>query len=86
MGVRRLVPWIPRPKLIPKGDGMHGVSGDAHLHMEVTGACRGPSCVLEALWRNIRVHIYRDVHAELLQLARVVTRYVAVRGPVFLQK
>ena len=39
------------------------------------------SCVLEALWRNGRVHIYRDVRAELLQLARVVTCDVAVRGP-----
>ena len=37
--------------------------------------------MLEALWRNGRVHIYRDVRAEQLQLARVVTRYVAVRGP-----
>ena len=33
---RRLVPWIPRPKLIPKWDGMHGVPGDAHLHSEVS--------------------------------------------------
>ena len=56
--MRGLVPWVPRPKLIPKSDGMHGVSGDAHLHMEVLGACRGPSCVLEALWRNGRVHIF----------------------------
>ena len=78
---RRLVPWIPRPKLIPKWDGMHGAPGDAHLHLEVSGKCRGSSCVLEALWRNGRVHIYRDVRAELLQLARVVTCDVAVRGP-----
>ena len=34
----RLVPWIPRPKLIPERDGMYGVSGDAHLRMEVPGA------------------------------------------------
>jgi hypothetical protein len=33
------------------------------------------------LWRNGRIHIYRDLRAELLQLARVVTRDVAVRGP-----
>ena len=44
-----LVPWIPRPKLIPERDGMYGASGDAHLRMEVSGACRGPSFVLEAL-------------------------------------
>ena len=31
---------------------MHGVPGDAHLHLEVSGKCRGSSCVLEALWRN----------------------------------
>ena len=37
--------------------------------------------MLEALWRNGRVHIYRDLRAEQLQLARVVTRDVAVRGP-----
>ena len=77
----RLVPWIPRPKLIPERDGMYGASGDTHLRMEVPGACRGPSFVQEALWRNGRIHIYRDLRAELLQLARVVTRDVAVRGP-----
>ena len=60
---------------------MHAVPGDAHLHIEVSGACRVPSCVLETLWRNGRVHIYSDLRAELLQLARVVTRDVAVRGP-----
>ena len=70
----RLVPWIPRPKFIPERDGMYGASGDAHLRLEVSGACRGLSFVLEALWRNGRVHIYRDLRAELLQLARVVTR------------
>ena len=59
---------------------MYGASGDAHLRMEVPRACRGPSFALEALWRNGRVHIYRDLRAELLQLARVVTRDVAVRG------
>jgi hypothetical protein len=32
----RLVPWIPRPKLIPKRDGMRGAAGDAHLHIEVS--------------------------------------------------
>jgi hypothetical protein len=26
-----LVPWIPRPKLIPERDGMYGASGDARL-------------------------------------------------------
>jgi hypothetical protein len=46
---------------------------------EVSGACRGLSFVLEALWRSGRVYIYRHLRAELLQLARVVTRYVAVR-------
>ena len=76
----RLIPWIPRPKFIPERDGMYGASGDAHLRMEVSGACRGPSVALEALWRNGRVHINRDLRAELLQLARVVTRDVAVRG------
>jgi hypothetical protein len=47
----RLVPWIPRPELIPERDGMHGASGDAHLRldMEVSGACRGLSFALEAL-------------------------------------
>ena len=60
---------------------MYGASGDAHLRVEVPGACRGLSFVLEALWRNGRVHIYSDVRAELLQLARVVTCDVAVRGP-----
>ena len=34
------------------------------------------------LWRICRVHIYRHLRAELLQLARVVTRYVAVRAEV----
>ena len=42
---------------------------------------RPPLFVLEALWRMGRVYIYRHLRAELLQLARVVTRYVAVRGP-----
>ena len=60
---------------------MYGASGDAHLRSEVSGACRGLSFVLEALWRICRVYIYRHLRAELLQLARVVTRYVAVRGP-----
>ena len=60
---------------------MYGASGDAHLRSEVSGACRGLSFVLKALWRSGRVYIYRHLRAELLQLARVVTRYVAVRGP-----
>ena len=55
-----LVPWIPRPKLIPERDGMYGASGETHLRVEVSGACRGPSFVLEALWCSGRVHIYRD--------------------------
>ena len=76
-----LVPWIPRPKLIPEWDGMYGASGDAHLRSEVSRACCGLRFVLEALWRICRVYIYRHLRAELLQLARVVTRYVAVRGP-----
>ena len=57
------------------------MSWDAHLRSEVSGACRGLSFVLEALGRCGRVYIYRHVRAELLQLARVVARYVAVRGP-----
>ena len=76
----RLVPWIPRPKLIPEWDGMYGASGDAHLRSEVSGACCGLRFLLEALWRICRVYIYPHLRAELLQLARVVTRYVAVRG------
>jgi hypothetical protein len=31
---------------------MHGASGDAQLRPEVSGACRGLSFVLEALWRS----------------------------------
>ena len=53
------------------------MSWDAHVRSEVSGACR----VLEALGRSGRVYSYRHVRAELLQLARVVARYVAVRGP-----
>ena len=45
---------------------MYGASGDAHLRSEVSGACRGLSFVLEALWRRGRVHIYRHLRAELL--------------------
>ena len=44
---------------------MYGASGDAHLCSEVSGACRGLSFVLEALLRGGRVHIYRDLRAEL---------------------
>ena len=72
--MRGLVPWVPRPKLIPKSDGMHGVSGDTHLHVKVPGECRGPGRLLEALWRNGRVYIYRDVGAELLQLVSFFAR------------
>ena len=60
---------------------MYGASGDTHLRVEVSGVCCGLSFVLEALWCSGRVHVYRDLRAELLQLARVVTRDVAVRGP-----
>ena len=49
---------------------MYGASGDAHLRSEVSGACRGLSFVLEALWRICRVHIYRHLRAELLQRLR----------------
>ena len=42
---------------------------------------RAGGVVAYILWRNGRVHIYRDVRAELLQLARVVACDVAVRGP-----
>ena len=45
---------------------MYGASGDAHLRSEVSGACRGLSFVLEALWRRGHVHIYRHLRAELL--------------------
>ena len=76
-----LVPWIPRPKLIPERDGMYGASGDVHVRPEVSRACCGLRFVLEALWRICRVYIYLHLRAELLQLAGVVTRYVAVRGP-----
>ena len=82
MWARKLVPWIPRPKLIPEWDGMYGASGDAHLRSEVSGACR-PRPQLRAggaVEYSGRVYIYRHLRAELLQLARVVTRYVAVRG------
>ena len=88
----RLVPWIPRPKLIPERDGMYGASGDAHLRTEVPGACRGLSFALEVLWRKGRVHIYPYLRAELLQLfckKRVVcTSGVLVwgRGVLFTQR
>ena len=72
-----LVPWIPCPKLIPERDGMYGASGDAHLRTEVSGACRGPSFVLERRCGVMAVS-YRDLRAELLQLARVVTSNIGV--------
>ena len=55
-----------------------GAPGDAHFRSEVSRACCGLRFVLEALWRMGRVYIYRHLRAELLQLTRVVTRYVAV--------
>ena len=61
---------------------MYGASGDAHVRSEVSGACCGLRFVLEALWRICRVYIYLHLRAELLQLAGVVTRDVAVRGQV----
>ena len=60
---------------------MYGASGDAHFRSEVSRACCGLRFVLEALWRICRVYIYLHLRAELLQLAGVVTRDVAVRGP-----
>ena len=57
------------------------MSRDAHLRTEISGACRGLSFLLEALRCTGCVHIYRHMGAELLQLARVVTRDAAVRGP-----
>ena len=60
---------------------MYGASGDAHVRSEVSRACCGLRFVLEALWRICRVYIYLHLRAELLQLAGVVTRDVAVRGP-----
>jgi hypothetical protein len=77
-----LVPWNPRPKLIPERDGMYGASGDAHLRMEVSGACRGPSFVLEALWRNGRVYalmLQADVQHTVPQRVRGIRG--EVRGP-----
>ena len=60
---------------------MYGAPGDAHFRSEVSRACCGLRFALEALWRMGRVYIYRHLRAELLQLTRVVTRYVAMRGP-----
>ena len=51
------------------------------MRSEVSGACCGLRFLLEALWRICRVYIYLHLRAELLQLAGVVTRDVAVRGP-----
>ena len=65
-------PGSQRPKLIPEWDGMYWrVRGRALAVAlsEVSGACRGLSFVLEALWRSGRVYIYRDLRAELLQLS-----------------
>ena len=57
-------------------------SHDVHVRPEVSRACCGLRFVLEALRRICRV-IYLHLRAELLQLAGVVTRDVAVRGPFF---
>ena len=68
---------------------MNGASGNAHLRVEVSGVCCGLSFVLEAQWCSgpvARVHVYRDLRAELLQLARVVTRDVPVPATIFLRK
>ena len=53
----RLVPWIPRPKLSPKWDGVHGAPGDAHLHSGVSGVCRGPSFVSGRLYLHVDPHL-----------------------------
>ena len=78
------VPRVPNPKLIPERDGSGGVSRDAHLCFEVSGACRllsfAPEALILHLGRRGRVYIYHHVGAELLQLERVVSGNVAVRG------
>ena len=74
------VPWVPNPKLIPERDGSGGMSWDVHLRSEVSDACRNLSVLSKALGRRGGVYIYRHVGAELLQLERVVSGYVAVRG------
>ena len=78
---RELVPRVPSPKLIPKGDGDVGVPWDAHVRLEAPRARRILSVLLEARGSRGRVHIYLHLRAELLQLARVAARDVTVRGP-----
>ena len=78
---RELVPRVPSPKLIPQGDGDVGVPWDAHVRSEAPRARRIFSVLLEARGSRGRVHVYLHLRAELLQLARVAARYVAVRGP-----
>ena len=80
---RELVPRVPSPKLLPKGDGDVGVPWDAHVRLEAPRARRILSVLLEARGRGSRggVHVYLHLRAELLQLERVAARDVAVRGP-----
>ena len=58
------------------------MSWDAHLCFEVSDACRLLRFALEALilylGRSGRVYVHRYLGAELLQLERVVSGYVAV--------
>ena len=60
------------------------MSSDAHLRFEVPGACRLLRFALEAfifvLGRSGLFYSDGHVGAELLQLERVVSGYVAVRG------
>ena len=78
---RELVPRVPSPKLIPKGDGDVGVPWDAHVRLEAPRARRILSVLLEARGSLGGVHVYLHLRSELLQLERVAARDMAVRGP-----
>ena len=67
---RELVPRVPSPKLIPKGDGDVGVPWDAHVRLEAPRARRILSVLLEARGSRGGVHVYPHLRAELLQLLR----------------
>ena len=67
-------------KLLPKGDGDVGVPWDAHVRLEAPRARRILSVLPEARGSRGGVHVYPHLRAELLQLERVVSGYVAVRG------
>ena len=76
------VPRVPNPKLIPERDGSGGVPWDTHLRLEVSDARRLLNVAPEAPGRSGGVYIYRHLVAEMLQLERFVSGYVAVRGLV----